>query len=630
MKTKINDLEIIIRARNEAKKAMGEVKSDLGLINKLNVSATRSGKALAAAGVAAYVALAVNGRETALQLETMGGLLGTGTQEAGALFELIRDKNPKADIEALSDGVLTLAERFSEARVESGELYAFSKDFGFEFDASISGAREQTIEFLKALQQLPDPADRVTTAIAVMGDEGARQFNKIVRDSALLGDAIHDLENDVDGLFDADAAQDIDDYAAATLRLGNSFDDLGLAIFSTVDGPLADFLDKGADVLDWLTEMTKRTETLRKTGLSDIELATPGLAAYDYLRLEASEVEKARIELQSELRLLQNIEGGFDGTVDPLSALTDEERAKRSLDEAKARRKARLANEKAKRDAVKAAEKLAADELKIQDDKLKEIEEAETEFLEKRYQEQIAHHELIADTLAFRREQGFVDTPFQSNGDVGTPAPFVTSGGFNEKPIDSSDGAIQANENRLQVIEEEQAQLQAMKDDTLLVADAFGALEGAIAGFADTFLTKGSRAFKSFIRVQQLAATAAAYSAASQTLAGFDSLSAADRIVKGLQVLGIGLGWASQIASLDASAGSAPTADTAATGNTPTIPQAPDVPQAGNTGGTLNVTVTSRTLNDLISVDVVQGIFDLAKDIPGGVSDINFNQVLSG
>ena len=605
-RTKVNDLEIIIKAKNEAQKAMGEVKKDLGDIEKLTKIATGAMAGLGAGAVAGLGALALNGEQVAMQLKQMGVLLGTGTQEAGALFSVIREQNPTADIDALSDGVLTLNERFSEARVESGELFAFSKDFGFEFDATISGAREQTLEFLKALRQLPDENDRVTTAIAVMGDEGARQFNKIARDAELLDATIVGLETNVDGLFDAGAAQDIDDFAAATGRLDNSFDNLSLTIFGMVDGPWASFKNSIADTFDGLDGILDQTNSRWAGALAIMRGETPP-------------------------------EGSFFGTdspdpvaEDPIEGLSDSERARAALEAHRSRQIAQQAAEKAQIDAIRAAEKMAKADLKIQRDAHAAIEKAEDELLEKLYQKRIDHENLIAETMAFRRQQGFVDIPVDADGNPENPDPFVTEGGFNQQPIAFNDGAIEDNENQLQKIIDKQKALQDVKDDTLLVAEAFGALEGAIAGFSDTFFSKGSRAFKTFIKLQQLAATASAYSAAAQALAGFDTFTAADKIVAGLKVLGIGLGWASQIASLDASAGSAVSAGSASASSTPNIPQAPDVPEQSNTGGTLNVTVASRTLNDLISVDVVQGIFDLAKEIPGGASDINFNQVLSG
>ena len=604
-RTKVNDLEIIIKAKNEAQKAMGEVKKDLGDIEKLTKIATGAMAGLGAGAVAGLGALALNGEQVAMQLKQMGVLLGTGTQEAGALFSVIREQNPTADIDALSDGVLTLNERFSEARVESGELFAFSKDFGFEFDATISGAREQTLEFLKALRQLPDENDRVTTAIAVMGDEGARQFNKIARDAELLDATIVGLETNVDGLFDAGAAQDIDDFAAATGRLDNSFDNLSLTIFGMVDGPWASFKNSIADTFDGLDGILDQTNSRWAGALAIMRGETPP-------------------------------EGSFFGTDSPdpaaegpIEGLSDSERARAALEAHRSRQIAQQAAEKAQIDAIRAAEKMAKADLKIQRDSHAAIEKAEDEFLEKQRQKQIDHYTLIEETMAFRREQGFVDTPNIDGVPTESPTPQLTEGGFNQSPIAFNDAAIEENEARVKAIQDQQDELQGVRDDTLLVADAFGALEGAIAGFSDTFLSKGSRAFKAFIALQAAAATASAYSAAAQALADFSNLSTAGKITAGLKVLGIGLGWATQIeglASASSSAGSVATASP----STPNIPQAPDVPEQSNTGGTLNVTVASRTLNDLISVDVVQGIFDLAKEIPGGASDINFNQVLSG
>ena len=104
---------------------------------------------------------------------------------------------------------------------------------------------------------------------------------------------------------------------------------------------------------------------------------------------------------------------------------------------------------------------------------------------------------------------------------------------------------------------EEQTKIRAMqmRDSIGSIATALTAGAQAFAAYAESSGESGKKAFKVFKGLQIAAATASAYSAASQALAGFDSATLPERIGKAATALSIGLGYVASISRLTASGG---------------------------------------------------------------------------
>lgn len=153
---RIDDLTILLTLKDKTKQGFDSVgkrmKGLQGRAEKLKIAVNVGAKAIGGALVAAFGSALFHGTELFNQLDRMGALLGQNTQEANALLESFREGNARVEIDGLSDGLLTLKERFSEARVETGELFNFVKDFGLQADFSISGTNAQTLEFLNVLK----------------------------------------------------------------------------------------------------------------------------------------------------------------------------------------------------------------------------------------------------------------------------------------------------------------------------------------------------------------------------------------------------------------------------------------------------------------------------------------------
>lgn len=590
-KTQINDLEILLSLKNETKKAFGALKKDLTDVDQLAELAIGSLKGIGAAGAVALGKLTVDGIALSDELRQMGVLLNLGTEGAGELYSVIRDQNPRASIDSLTDGVRTLQERFSEARVETGELFNFAKDFGLTFNTSIVGANNQLAEFLRFLRQMPDPADRTTTAIAIMGDTGAEQFERILQDSEKLDRAIADLEVGVSGIFDADEAAAVDEYAEATARLDKAWDDLSLTISNEATPKLTLWNRALAATVEGMNSAAQAgAEAFQGSQLQSI---LDPFGEQDRRRASSNAIDP---NIGSPDRVINNI--------DRLNALT------RAREEEDARlRQTRLdeENEKlAKRQAVSAernAEREAKAEMRRYEKELEEQEKREAKAIEDAYQHTLDLIDAQDRARRIRAEAGL------SND--GSPAPFTDSDGFTH----AGQGPLPEGTDLLADSADGMASL---REESILVADAIGGVALSIGDVATAFNTKGKGALKEMIYLQGIAATASAYTAAAQALSDFSTLSFVDKLAAGATVLATGLGWVAQIKNLSNQLGGSSSSSAGAPSpSAPNIPQAPNTPSAQGSGQTVNVNVQSRAPNSLFTVDDFQDMLDRISDLPG-------------
>lgn len=611
--TRINDLEILLKVKDQTQKAFNNTKNNLSDIDKLAKIGKRTLIGLGASAGLAFTKLADHGALVAQELQRMGVLLGTGTREADALYSVIRDQNPSADIEGLSDGVLTLAERFSEARVATGELFGFAEDFGVDFDNTVSGAREQTAEFLRFLQKLPTENDRVTASIAVMGDEGARQFNALIRDADKLQQTIDGLATEIDDIPDIysdEDAKQIDEYIAAQKRLEESYDDLSKTAFTFVDGPLTKINNRYSDILDLVNDIAIDAKTqFSPNGLFGIIFGDQ--SNDDILNSVRSPLDGVNLGTGGDI----NLDLGADATEKGAEILR-RRNEKILAEQAKIDRENEAAEEKERerreQENLKRITREKEEEQKVIDDLFKKNQE-EQRRLEEIDQEREAERTRKAEEEKRAREIRKFDAKGAAVFGLNDPTDRFST----NTPDRLSNGEISDFEK----MADELAQSNLL-ETSIGVADAIASMSGAISDFSDTFFNKGSKAFKAFKNIQIVTATAAAYSAAAQALADFSSLSFVDKIARGAQVLSIGLSYVAQIKRLNASGGSGGNGG-GSQGSSSQFSGAPQTPfqqQINDTSDArqeVNVYVQSRARGSVLFVDEFEDILEEMTNLPG-------------
>ena len=214
---KIDDLTILLKARDQTSGAFKSLNKRFGKMGGLVSKLAKGLVGIGAAAATGFGAAVMRGQEFVSELNSMSIALGLGKREADALYQILKQSNPAAQIDRVKEGVLTLTEAFFDARAESGPLFDLMKDFGADIDFNIEGPREQLAEFLRVMKQIPDETVRVGGAISVLGGDDAKAFLPLIRNVELLDERIGQLTGSIEDIPNIFSEQDIQALERAKL-----------------------------------------------------------------------------------------------------------------------------------------------------------------------------------------------------------------------------------------------------------------------------------------------------------------------------------------------------------------------------------------------------------------------------
>lgn len=227
---KVDDLTILLKMKDKTAPAFKSLNKRLGGLSGLVGKLAKGFAAIGVAAASGFGAAVLRGQEFVREINAMSKALGIGRQEADALYQILKESNPTAQIDRVKEGVLTLTEAFFDARAESGPLFDLMKDFGAEIDFSVEGPREQLAEFLRVIKQLPTETERVGAAISVLGGDDAKDFLPLIRNIELADTRMQQLRGsiaDVNGVLSEADYDRIDDATEATNRLNSEWEQFG-------------------------------------------------------------------------------------------------------------------------------------------------------------------------------------------------------------------------------------------------------------------------------------------------------------------------------------------------------------------------------------------------------------------
>ena len=207
--SKVDDLTILLKMKDKTGGAFKSLNKRFGALEGLAGKLAKGFAAVGAAAVSGFAAAVVSGQQFVSELNLMSTALGIGKREADALYQVLKESNPAAEIDKVKEGVLTLTEAFFDARAESGPLFDLMKDFGADINFNVEGPREQLAEFLRVMRQIPDETVRVGGAISVLGGDDAKAFLPLIRNVELLDERIGQLTGSIEDIPNIFSEEDI-------------------------------------------------------------------------------------------------------------------------------------------------------------------------------------------------------------------------------------------------------------------------------------------------------------------------------------------------------------------------------------------------------------------------------------
>ena len=568
---KVDDLTILLKAVDKTKGAFNSVEKKLGKLGKLGKVV---GGAIAGIGVSAITAFATateNGRQFFAELDTMRKLLGITTQEADGLVQSIRQFAPGAEVDKLQEALLTLEEGFFDAHAASGPLNDLIKDFGVNVDLGVEGANSQLVQFLKALKQIPGEADRVGAAIANLGADDAKPFIALARDVDKLDEAINLLSGSIDdipNIVSQDDVERVERYTNKTKEMSDSW-----AIFSREAFALvAPALTAINSALDWaIQKATSFVGVLRQ--LSDNNGIWRG-SMDEWLnewKIVFGMVERSELS--------DNLSG--QSQIDAINAIQPENGPTGNVTTG------RIANEYGSF----------------------ESEESFKTWLQE--QKKITKAVLQTQELTY---VGNVANPLSAEG--GDDLAFLRGlDGANDGQFNINFPDPEAEQNaKIARLDKER---QAYND----ITDSINNMGSALQSIGEASGKSSDKTFKAFQRLQIAISTAAAISAAVQTLSD-PTLGFFGKIAAYTKIAAIGFGAVAQLRSLNvgSSSATAPTASGGGVGNTG--PQGTTQAQQQTSQRTIEINIQGTVFGP----ETIEQIIDEINDVDSGTK-INANRI---
>ena len=301
--SKVDDLTILLKMVDKTKPAFTSISQRLGKLGKIAGPIGTAFKALGTILVGAFVAATANGKVLFDELNRMSNSINTTTQEADELYKIIREGAPATNLENLGEGLLTLKEGFFDAAAESGPLFDLIKDFGADIDLSLESPRDQLLEFLKAMREIPSTTIRAGAAVANFGGEDAKSIIKITNDTQTLNDTIARLEgtlNDIPDFISQIQLQNMEDAKNASNQLNNAWDSLSVSAYSLVSPALEFISNKLTTLTKWADSATRSFgKMIGVFDIEDLKLPSTIAEANEQLDLYSEKIAKASLQRQA-------------------------------------------------------------------------------------------------------------------------------------------------------------------------------------------------------------------------------------------------------------------------------------------------------------------------------------------
>lgn len=168
-------LQILLSARDETRRPIASVGKNIArLTSRVTIAGAAMKAAIASVGIA--------GGRAFSEIERASRLLGEPVREVQKLSEVVKSITPGAGIDQVQEGLLTLTERFAEAREGSGEAFEVFKRLGL--DTSLDKPIEQLEAVRDVISRLPSDSERLQLTRVLFGDEDGNAILGYLRASA--------------------------------------------------------------------------------------------------------------------------------------------------------------------------------------------------------------------------------------------------------------------------------------------------------------------------------------------------------------------------------------------------------------------------------------------------------------
>lgn len=324
MGNNLADLTILLRMIDQTKKGFKTHQANItkseSLTRKLSVSWKLMGGVV---GGALVLLKGVTSQLTDKQ-QQLSNKLGESLGEVQALYGAIREGDPTATIDNISEAMLTLQERISDAAISGGgPLAGLIQDLdGFDDVFREEGARGALALFLEETAKLPLARDRIFALKEVMSDLDSEAFLNIIQDGDKLNELLISLRTnveDIPGIFSEREQQNVKQYAKSVGGLRGAWEDLGQSIDILIKpalGVIFDFLANIVRAADWAV---KGVRSLFDLALgSDVDvlekvIPTTTAATEAQMELVKKEITEQKAALESFTGLIDGLDAQIAG-----------------------------------------------------------------------------------------------------------------------------------------------------------------------------------------------------------------------------------------------------------------------------------------------------------------------------
>lgn len=172
MRTVYDRLEILLTARDRTRAAFESVK------RRFKTAASTITRYAKVAGVA-IAAIGAVGSKSFAELERASRLTNTTIREFQELTQVIQRLEPGANVDKISEAVLSMRERFSEAREEAGAMRDLFDKIGL--DSNLESTTEQLQAMREVFSQLGSDAERLQFTREILGDDDGSAMLEFLR-----------------------------------------------------------------------------------------------------------------------------------------------------------------------------------------------------------------------------------------------------------------------------------------------------------------------------------------------------------------------------------------------------------------------------------------------------------------
>ena len=531
---RLDDLTILLTMVDKTGKAFKSVDKKLARLQKITKVITGTAKIMGKTLAAAFVAAAVKGAIFTNGLVGMSRSTKETLRETQALFLGVQELSPSANIDSMSEALITLKERFADAAIGTGPLKGLIDDFeGFELDLGVDNSRDQLANFLEQVSKLPKANQRIFALKEVMSDTEANMFLPAVNgDIEKLDGLLKNLRTNIEDLpnvMSASDAQNVKDAKNEVSSLNIAWQNFSNVVYQLVAPALGAIVKLFTWALNKATVLTEKIKTMFKIGQD---------SAKDILKLDDPVSSQGQAE---QLTSIQN----------RINLIQDEIEEKQRLQTIQTGSDFQKAQQRAK------AAEMAKQEIKLAED-INLLLQRRAELEAMVFDRGVAGDPpaINIPTLNPVGENPVPDQPeLESQGDS-------LEKGYMAARVSEMQEAMEAMQQmrdsvasgiikNAALVREALAKTQnEAQERAVKIQNALLSVGNAFGQMADLAANKSEKSFKVFKRIQIALATVAAYSAAVQSLseAKGDPLL---RIAAYAQILSVGLGAIGQMRAVN-------------------------------------------------------------------------------